>query len=302
MNYTSANSEMIALINLIDDPDESVYSHVKNKIEAHGELIIPQLEMWWESHNYGPLFQRRVEELIQTIQYQGVYQRLRKWKLDPQNDLLEGVLLINRYQYPGFDEDELKRNISKLRQDIWLELNDNLTALETVRVFNHILFRLHGFSGNREDYHSPQNSYFTDLLSGKTGNPLSLGILYRILGASLDIPVYGVNLPSHFVLCYALTDTIGEDGEEIKDNGVIKQDDILFYINPFSEGAILHKDEVEDFVRKAGIQAEPAYFLPCTNNDMICRMLNNLIFAYQQQKKEDKVRELKTLVSIFLES
>ena len=294
-------NEINALITLIDDPDESVYSHVRSRIEAHGEMIIPQLEMWWESHNYGPLFQRRVEELIQTIQYQSVYQRLSKWKQDPENDLLEGVLIINRYQYPGFDEEELRRSISKLRQDIWLELNDNLTALEVVRVFNHILFRLHSFTGNREDYHAPQNSYLTDILSSKMGNPLSLGILYRILTASLDIPVYGVNLPSHFVLCYAVSNELDLFSDEPKPVNEITQDEILFYVNPFSEGAILHRDEVEEFVKNAGIAIEDRFFLPCTNNDMICRMLNNLIFSYQQQKKAEKVRELQTLISIFLE-
>lgn len=290
------NPEVNALIALIEDPDEIIYNQVKNELKNYGERIIPQLEQYWELNDFGPLFQSRLEELISTIHYEGIYSRLKAWKNSEDHDLLEGALIINRFQYPGYDEDELRRSISRLRQDIWLELNDNLTAFEAVHVMNHVLYKLHGFKGNREQYHSPSNSFFTDLLTSKRGNPLSLGILYAYLSESLDLPIYGVNLPSHFILCYM------EESVELDEEGNIKQSsDVLFYINPFNEGAILHKEEIDDFLNKQQLPRDERFYKPCTSMEMISRMLNNLIHAYIAMNKEEKVRELRSLQSLLLE-
>jgi regulator of sirC expression with transglutaminase-like and TPR domain len=289
-------TEVNALISLIEDPDEMIYLQVRNELKTYGEQIIPHLEYYWELNDFGPLFQSRLEELISSIQYDSVYQRLKAWKISEDQDLLEGALIINRYAYPGSDEEELRRKISRIRQDIWLELNDNLTAVEVVRVFNHMLFKVHGFEGDRDHYDQPQNSFLSDLIGTKRGNPLSLSVLYAHLAKSLDIPIYGVNLPSHFILCYLDYDP------EIKEWGITEEDaDVLFYVNPFSEGTMLMKEEIDEFLVNQGLPQEERFYRPCSNQDMISRMLNNLIHSYISRNDEEKVSELRTLQSILLE-
>ncbi|MFY7970663.1 MAG: transglutaminase family protein [Flavobacteriales bacterium] len=290
------HSEVSALITLIEDPDEQIYMHVRSELKNYGEDIIPQLEQYWELNDFGPLFQQRLEELIQSIQYDSVFHRLKAWRNSEDQDLLEGSLIINRYQYPGCDEDELRRIITRIRQDIWLELNDHLTAFEIVRVFNHMLFRLHSFEGNRDHYNDPSNSYLSDILLTKQGNPLSLGILYTVLARSLDIPIYGVNLPSHFVLCFL------DYGPEHEELGLkVLDSEVLFYINPFSEGTILGKDDIDEFLKTHNMPQDKRFYRPCNNVEMISRMINNLIHSYIAQNKEEKVRELRALQSILLE-
>lgn len=288
--------EVNALISLIEDPDESIYLQVRSELKNYGEDIIPHLEHFWELNDFGPLFQTRLEELISSIQYDSVYNRLKKWIASEEKDLLEGALIINRYGYPGCDEDELRRIVSRIRQDIWLELNDNLTAVEVVRVFNHMLFKVHGFEGDRDSYDQPQNSFFSDVLTNKRGNPLSLSILYGYLAKALDIPLYGVNLPSHFILCYLDLDP------DYKDWGITVEDaDILFYVNPFSQGTMLMKEEIDEFLRNQNLPLDDRFYKPCSNVEVISRMINNLIHAYIAKNQEDKVRELKSLQSILLE-
>jgi regulator of sirC expression with transglutaminase-like and TPR domain len=288
--------EVNALISLIEDPDESIYLQVRSELKNYGEDIIPHLEHFWELNDFGPLFQTRLEELISSIQYDSVYNRLKKWIASEEKDLLEGALIINRYGYPGCDEDELRRIVSRIRQDIWLELNDNLTAVEVVRVFNHMLFKVHGFEGDRDSYDQPQNSFFSDVLTNKRGNPLSLSILYGYLAKALDIPLYGVNLPSHFILCYLDLDP------DYKDWGMTVEDaDILFYVNPFSQGTMLMKEEIDEFLRNQNLPQDDRFYKPCSNVEVISRMINNLIHAYIAKNQEDKVRELKSLQSILLE-
>ncbi len=290
------NNEVNALISLIEDPDETIYKQVSSELKNYGESIIPQLEQYWELQDFGPLFQTRLEELISTIQYEGVYNRLKAWKNSEDKDLLEGALIINKYQYPSYDETELRRAVSKIRQSIWLELNDNLTAFEQIRVFNHMFYTHHGFKGNRENYHQPQNSFLADLISTKTGNPLSLGLLYTYLADSLDLPVQGVNLPSHFILCYLDYYPFDEELGVIKDEA-----EVLFYINPFNAGAILQKEEIDEFLIKQNLPQDSRFYRPCENLEMIARMLNNLIHAYIAASNDEKVRELRALQSLLLE-
>ncbi|MFY7707724.1 MAG: transglutaminase family protein [Flavobacteriales bacterium] len=289
-------TEVNALITLIEDPDEVIYLQVRSALKSYGEQIIPHLEYYWELNDFGPLFQTRLEELINTIQYESVYDRLKRWKQSEDKDLLEGALIINRYGYPGCDEEELRRKIMRVRQDIWLELNDHLTAIEVVRVFNHMLFKEHGFTGDRDHYDQPQNSFLSDVLSTKQGNPLSLSLLYAYLAKSLDVPIYGVNLPSHFILCYLDYDS------ECKEWGITEEDaEVLFYVNPFSEGAMLHKEEIDEFLANQNLPQDNRFYRPCSNQEMISRMLNNLIHSYISRNNEDKVRELRALQSILLE-
>ena len=74
----------------------------------------------------------------------------------------------------------MKSKLAALRQDIWLELNDNLTAFEKVRVFNYIFFQVHGYRGNKRNYHAPQNSYIQRGAGQQEGQSASLAIIYQV--------------------------------------------------------------------------------------------------------------------------
>lgn len=289
--------EIDALINLLDDPDDEIYSIVRDRIVAIGEHIIPRLENVWEVNSFGHLFQNRIENIIHKIQFDAVYSSLKIWAQNGANSLLEGSLLVARYQYPDMNEIEVRNEILKIRQDIWLELNDNLTALEKVKVFNHVLFDIYGFRGNKKNYHAPQNSYLNNVVESKKGNPLSLAIIYAILAESLDVPIYGVNLPNHFILAYVDQYNILRLLEEReKGKTEIPENNVLFYINPFSLGTILHKSEVSSFIKHLKLDLLPEFFNPCNNLTIIVRLLNNLIFSYEKLGYPDKAEEIKILL------
>ena len=169
-----------ALVSLLDDPDEQVFSQIQNKLLQLGEDVIPVLESAWEN-SFDSVLQQRIEAIIHLIQFDNIRRSLREWALPEQQDLLTGAILIARYQYPDLDDAALRKHVEQIKQDIWLELNNNLTALEKVKVINHILFDVHNFSSNTQNYHAPQNSYINNVLESKKGNPVSLSIIYAVL-------------------------------------------------------------------------------------------------------------------------
>ncbi len=76
-------------------------------------------------------------------------------------------------------------------------------------------------------------------------------------------------------------------------------EDVLFYIDPFNKGTVFTRREIELFLRQLKIKADPSYFSPCTNIDLIERVIHNLIFAFHQQGNTEKTEELKDLLTIF---
>lgn len=282
-----------ALVRLIEDPDHEIFEHVRDELISHGAEAIPFLESSWEEEDLGLLFQSRIENLIEEIQFNSVKQELKKWINDPHKDLLLGAIIIAKYQYPNLDEEKIKQQIQQIRKDIWLELSPQNTAFETVRIFNKVFYGKYKFSGNSKNYHSPLNSYINTVLETKKGNPLSLCLIYSIVAQSLDLPVYGVNLPNHFVLAYMDENNITAEISEEENFGV------LFYINAFSRGGIFDKNEIKEFLKGLKKDENRAYFEPCSNSAVIMRMLTNLILAFQQAGNAEKVNQLIELRDLF---
>jgi regulator of sirC expression with transglutaminase-like and TPR domain len=280
-----SENEISALISLIDDPDEVIYTQVRERLMQIGGPVIPALERAWEAEEMGDLCRNRIEDLLHVIHLDTVRRGLEAWAEKGGEDLLEGALLVARYRYPELDEYRVKSKLAAIRQDIWLELNDNLTAFEKVRVFNHIFFQVHGFKGNKRNYHAPQNSYINEVLDGRKGNPLSLAILYQVLAEDLDLPLRGVNLPNHFVLAYMDENSAASGSER----------SILFYVNAFSQGDILGKSEIDEFLEKIKVPTQPAFYLPCTNIDIVRRLLNNLANSYAKLGDSERAEDLERL-------
>jgi len=281
--------EVIALITLLDDPDEVIYTQVKERFVILGPPAIPHLETAWEN-SFDAIMQKRIEIIIHTIQFEILQKALKKWAIEEQEDLLKGILILSRYQYPDLNETKIRKDLGQIKQDVWLELNDDLTAIEKVKVLNHILFEVHQFSGNITNYHAPQNSFINNVLESKKGNPLMLSVLYMLICKELNIPIYGINLPQHFVLAY-----LNDNANLIDVNNKTLSNNILFYINPFSKGLIFNQKDIDQFLKQLNLEPEAKYYIPCSNIEIVKRSLNNLIFSYEKLGYLEKVDELKGL-------
>lgn len=283
-------NKVLALISLLDDPSDEIFSTVEGELLKEEVDIVPDLEKAWES-TYDSTYQRRLENLIHTLQFKDVKGRLRQWLAAPE-DLLYGAWLVARYQYPGLRYEELDLKINQLRKDVWLELNDHLTALEKVRVINHILFDVHGFGRNTTNFMAAQNSLICDVLDTRKGNPISLSVIYSVVAQRLGLPVYGVNLPKNFILAYL------DEGGDLVSGNKGEEISILFYLNPINKGAVLGRKEIEFFVKQQKLEPNPSYYLPCSNKDIVQRMLNNLVFAFESSNQPEKVEEIRELLSL----
>lgn len=275
-----SDKELKALIELLDDPDNAVFDEIKNKIISIGNDVIPHLEDAWET-SLDVLRQERIENIIHHLQFEDVKKSLNDWKNSPEKELIQGAIIVAKYQYPDIDEELIHKTINQLKQDTWLELNENLTALEQVNVLNRIFFEIHGFHGNTKNINSPKNSFINNVIESKSGNPITLGIVYLAVCKLLHIPVYGVNVPAHFVLAYSE-----------------KPNDILFYINLFNKGTIFSKYDIDNFLAQLKLSPKASYYIPCDNLTIIQRLVQHLVFTYDNLGYLDKKQELEELYAI----
>jgi len=278
--------EIKSLNKLLDDPDSEIFEHIHEKLLSYGSEAVGYLESAWEQA-FDPILQDRIANLVHEIQFGIVKDELRLWYQSGSFDLLQGVLTVNKYQYPDLDEQKVINQIEAIKRDIWQQMMYEASPAEQVKLINHVFYNIYGFSGNTSNHQDPQNSYLNQVLETKKGNQISLAIIYSIIAQKLDIPVYGVNLPQHFILAY-----VDESMETEFEGG------ILFYINAFNRGVMFGRRDVDMFLKTLKLQAEKQFYEPCSNTDIIRRILRNLISAYENLGSAEKVAELNELLEI----
>jgi len=277
MTEVKENTALKALINLLDEPDEDNFSRVREKLFSFGTDAIQPLNQALEN-SFDSILQERIREILGKIVMDQLAGAFSAWVNFGSSDLLMGYLLVSSCDNLDLDKEALISKVEQIRMDVWLELNDNLTALENIKVMNHILFEVHHFDGNRSSQNSSGTFLLDKLMETHKGNPLSLGILYLVIAQRLKLPVYGVDLPQHFILAY------------LSEPGIVNptSEDVLFYINPFNQGSVFTRREIELFIRQLKIKPEWSYFTPCSNTSVIEKLLVNLILVNEKSGDAQK--------------
>lgn len=277
--YSMKETELKALVSLLDDEDAQIISHVEEKILSLGTSIIPFLEQEWE-HNFSPQVQRRIEELIHTLQFELLKERIKEWYESKDQDLITGMWLVATYQYPDLELLKLKQDLEQIYYETWLEFKPDLYPFDQVKIINSVLFNKLKFGANTKNFHSPGNSMINVVLESRKGNPITLCAIYMLVAQKLKLPVYGVNLPNLFVLTY-------------KDESHAQ-----FYINAFNKGLIFSRQDIENYINELHLAPQPSFFEPCSNLEIIRRVFRNLIMSFDKMGEHAKAEEVKELLLI----
>jgi regulator of sirC expression with transglutaminase-like and TPR domain len=283
------NNEIKALLHLIDDPDEDVYTTVSEKILSFGKEIIPNLEHLWENI-HDEEAQERIETLIHRVHYRELTADFVQWKNNPV-DLMTGALTVARYTYPDLQPQQIWQEIEKLRRNIWLELNSYLTPIETINVVNSILFNYYKQKGAEISYEHPDQFLLNKTLETKKGNAIGNGIVYLILCELLDIPVRAVNIPRQFLLGYF------DDQYELLNPAGHPSEKIKFYVDALTGQMYSHKD-IEAYLKRLSVPPVPTYFRPLNNKKVIQFLLKELCKCYDNESDLYKMDELTSLANI----
>ena len=287
-------SKLNALIELLDDPDQKVYKIVEKELLKEKKNIIPALEEKWES-SFDGRYQERIENIIQNLQFNETKKMLESWLISDadERDLLNGFLIIDRFQYPDLNPMMVQLKIENIRKKIWLELNNSLTLLEKTTILNHFLYNINGITINHKNVQSPQNCFVNQLLDTKKGNPVSLCILYIIIARQLELPAQFIDFPKNPLVAIVHPKLARKvHGENIKS-------DVLFYINPANKGSITSIKEIEYHLKTNEYLPIQKYTEPKSDVYLIRLLLETLEDSYHSVNYIDKKERIQKLLELF---
>jgi len=208
----------------------------------------------------------------------------------PDRDLATPALMIARLECAELDPapylQQLDAMGSAARERLLASgcLQDARTSETAVDVLNAYLFDEEGFTGNRERYDDPSNSFLNEVLERRTGIPITLALVYMEVARRAGIQIEGVNFPGHFLMRYP---PLSHDGA------------LDLILDPFHRGARLSEHDCRRLLeRHVGEEAafDPALLAPATKPQMLTRMLLNLKRVYVRLHSFPQARNVTELL------
>jgi regulator of sirC expression with transglutaminase-like and TPR domain len=257
-----------ALLHLLDDSDEAVIDAVDKELQSLGLEGIELLENAWERIE-NKIVQERIEDVIQRIQFDHFSRELEQWSSSKTPSLIEGWLLLTRFQYPTLNCKLYQNEMSRLYNKVWLQFSPQMTLDWKLREINRQLFTFDNYKANYDEPDKPDFLYFNRLIDNKKGNSLSLCMLYLAICQELDIPLKIVNFMGFYALRYY---------SEFNH----------FYIDVFNKGLFLTPEQVKAFLNKNNIKIDLLEFEALTNITAVARIARLLHDIYVNAKKFGK--------------
>ena len=292
--YIMNSKELKAHIVLLDDTDEKVYQSIIDNLVNEGNSIVAFLEEEWEASN-NELVHKRIENIISEIQFHDTKKALYNWVSFGGNDVIEGAFIVAKHRFPSIDLSEIEAEIENLRNSAWLEIHDNLTALEKIRVLNHVLFSVEKFTGQRNYGTDLKSTFINTALKNKKGSPVILSIIYLAVAQRLGIPVKGVNLINNFILAYV-------DKVSAKIAYPDNTNNVLFYINSFNKGSVFDSKEIDSYLEQLKTEQNDKFYNPISNIEVVRNMILELIKIADTKKKTFLKEQLRELFQITIDA
>ena len=226
---------------------------------------------------------QRLRELSQAVHAEQVREDIRS-ALNPEDggdgDLLRAALLLAHLDNDELDVSFYAQVVDDLAEDFRQSLPENVSAADRQSAFHRFLFEEQGFHGARMSYYTASNSYLNEVLDDREGLPITLSVVSVELTRSVGIAAAGIGLPGHFVVQAIV------DGEPE-------------LIDVFDRGRSMTQAEAMAQVAARGFGWDEAYLRPQTPQEIIVRMVRNLIHvANDATDAEAALRYTDTLLTI----
>jgi regulator of sirC expression with transglutaminase-like and TPR domain len=190
------------------------------------------------------------------------------------------ALELARIEFPEIDVEAFLSVLDAHAGGLSERLNHPRDGPAYVREANRYLFEELGFRGNTSDYYNPRNSCLNEVLTTRTGIPITLSLVYMEISRRLGRRVEGIGLPGHFLVRY--------------DDGLYST-----FLDPFHGGRLMEPEECFALARDvAQVEAEPdpKWLRPVSKRAILLRILRNLAAAYTSRGQTDKAVEALNLM------
>ena len=268
-----------ALIRLLSDPNEQVARTIQDQLARLGPGVLPFLE---QARTEDTSLEPRVAYIKEEIRFGQLHDEFQRFVSQSarQEDWEHGAFLIAKLGYPNLDIPHYVECLDQLAEEFRTKWHTTESPSgKAARLLSNFLFKDKGYSGNREEYYKPDNSYLNRVIDTRQGIPISLSALYAFVGKRLGLPLAGVGMPGHFLV-------------KLEDETPAQ------FVDCFNGGTILRAQDCEQFITASGLEYDPTLLEKSSTPTMLARMLRNLLSIYEQESEEQMARRVKALLDL----
>lgn len=189
------------------------------------------------------------------------------------NDLERACWMLAQTLVPSFDAEAFETKVNQWGRQFLVKISGIVSNRQRVQALGEFMAGELCFRGNTDDYYCERNSLLPCVIDTRMGIPITLAILYRMVGARAGMRVEGINLPGHFVA---------------------RHGEVLF--DPFHRGRILTKGDCEDILSRQNLKLRGSHLEPATTRQILVRVLANLLYVYDLQKDTEKHKRVDTWI------
>lgn len=262
------DQKLVALLRLLDDPDPQIFEAVYHELQNYGKEILPSLEYVYQ-HSFALESREKLAYIIQDLRFEYIYEAFDEWLNSKNSNLLEASYLLSKWLDYQVERESFIKHFNKIKMDVWIELNNTLTAFEKIHILNTIFYQYYNFELYQKAGLLAYNPYH--LMTERMGSKFSFAVLYVAICEALDLPVFAINLPNVLLLAYY---------ESLKNIHLLTKENpmlIQHFIDP-ENGFIHGKDEVLTYIKSQQLSAPLPALKALDNKEFLLK-----IFRFIQQ-------------------
>ena len=146
---------------------------------------------------------------------------------------------------------------------------------ERVQLLSEFLGEELEFRGNSVQYYCEENSHLHYILDSRMGIPITLTLVYQMVGARAAMKIEGINLPGHFIA---------------------RHGDVFF--DPFHGGRILSRADIEQILARQDMELKDSHLQSANSRQFLLRILANLLYVYDLSDEKEKRARIKSWMQV----
>ena len=146
---------------------------------------------------------------------------------------------------------------------------------ERVQLLSEFLGEELEFRGNSVQYYCEENSHLPYILESRMGIPITLTLVYQMVGARAAMKIEGINLPGHFIA---------------------RHGDVFF--DPFHGGRILSRADIEQILARQDMELKDSHLQSANSRQFLLRILANLLYVYDLSDEKEKRARIKSWMQV----
>jgi len=194
--------------------------------------------------------------------------------------LLRAAVAISMHALDDVDPHHVEQRLRTLALRV-RERSPSRRAAAILANMHAVLFEEEEYGGNLEQYYNALNSYLPAVLNSRRGLPVTLALIYKVVGQWAGLTIQGVNAPGHFMVR-------------------VRCDDAWMIVDPFFGGQTLTREEAFDRIdRVAGkpMPRQDEMLATPTHEQWLARILGNLRQLFATEARHDDLAAMTELAN-----